>query len=232
MSSINQRFPKLNLIFIAVSFFVFLKLIIGSATASEESQIKRCLPVLDIIIDGQEHDWAGTKPQLEDLPGDSNIFTHTGIDILSCTVATNQRRDTLFVMVKVMGGPNFEYNLVQYMMGLDDPTIKSTSRIDFEWLNAEWLVGIDSFNKLWIWDLRGKNGAIDQSKLKTWASSKNKLSKYAQDDVIEYSMPFSIFQGMEEFKLQLFLKLRDRDKTRTDQVHSETFFIHKACIEK
>ncbi len=233
MASIDKRFYKINVIFIVLSFlvlygwFVVSDLVVASGMANEKKTYKVCLPVLDIKIDGQAQDWATIKPQLKDLPGDSMVFTHTGFDILSCTLATNQRRDTLFVMVKVMGGPNFEHNLVQYMMAFDDPGMNSTNRVSFEWL-----VGIDSYNKFWTWDLRGNNSDNDQSNLTTWASSKNKVSKYAQGDVIEYSLPFSIFQGMEEFKLQLFLILKDRYKTQTDQVNSEIIFIQKACIEK
>ncbi len=227
MLSRNKQFSQINVIFIVLGFFVFSGLFVVSVTASEQSFSKVCLPVLDIKIDGKAQDWLTTIPQLKDIPGDSNVFTHTGIDILSCSLAINQRRDTLFVMVKVIGGPNFEYNLVQYMMEFDDPAVNSTNRESFEWLT-----GIDSYNKFWIWDLRGGNRDKDQTNLTTWASSENKISKYAQDDVVEYSMPFSLFQGMEEFKFQLFLKLKDRDKTQTDQVSSKTIFIRKVCIKR
>ncbi len=230
ISNIKQSSKK-TIIFMAVLFFFFFNGFVGSGTASEKPSSKICLPILEIKIDGQEQDWAAIKPQLMDLPGDSMVFTHTGVDILSCTVATNQRRDTLFVMVKVRGGPSFEYNLVQYVMGFDDPVMNSSNRVFSEWLSSEWLIGIDSYNKFWIWDLRGKNTVEDQSRRITWASSENKISKYAQDEVIEYSIPFSIFQGMEEFKIELFLKLRDRDKTRTDMVRSEMVFTQKICVE-
>jgi len=234
MTSGNNQFPRINVKFIGLSLLVFVGMFVLPSMANEKNPSKMCLPILDIKIDGQAQDWSAIKPHLQDLPGDSMVFTHTGIDILSCTLAVNPRKDTLFVMIKVMGRPNFEHNLVQYLMGFDDPTVKSGLRVSYKGLatecfDTEWLIGVDSSNKFWIWDSSNKNS--DQGNLKTWESSENKISRYAQDDVIEYSIPFSIFQGMKEFKLELFLKLRDRDKTLTDQVQSETVFILDACKE-
>ena len=223
----HRPFLEIISIFIGLFISVFSGWFAGTATAGESVFSEAVLPILDIKIDGQEQDWAAVNPQLVDLPGDSMVFTHTGVDILSCTLATNPKSDILFIRVKVMGGPNFEHNLVQYMMGFDDPAMNSTGTLPYEWL-----ISIDSYNQFSIRDLRGKNRVDDQNHLSTWSSSENKISRYAQGDVIEYSLPFSVFQGMETFKIELFLKLRDRDNTCTDQVSSEIHFIKKKCADK
>ena len=54
-------FFKINFIFIAVIFFIFFGVFVGSVSAGGQILSKTCLPILDIKIDGQEQDWTRTR---------------------------------------------------------------------------------------------------------------------------------------------------------------------------
>jgi hypothetical protein len=114
------------------------------------------IPVADITIDGNDGDWVDIDPQMEDAQGDTQAPEYQGTDIASVSVATNQNKDILYFLVRLVGSPNNdskegdnpEWGLVQYLVAFDDLSINSWGTWQYDWQT-----GIDN-NRFWLWDLR------------------------------------------------------------------------------
>jgi len=199
-------------------FFVFMFALGNPIHAISSS---RCIPTVNISVDGNSSDWANVIPQMVDRLGDNTTPSNPGTDIASYSIATNVNKDTLYFLLHVSGNPSNEQNqsgnpLVQYCIAFDDPNIQSTGSWEYDWQ-----IGIDSLNNFWIWDLRGTNDYDDPAN-KTWYdSSENSLTTFTQGSVIEFSVPISIINNPDIFKMRPYLVLRDDNDTNSDHLHQD-----------
>ncbi|MDZ7761271.1 MAG: hypothetical protein U5L00_13590 [Desulfovermiculus sp.] len=214
-------------IFSVIIFFCFIFPSSSSGNEGHGLIRTKAIPMAQINIDGKFDDWEGISPVYSDAVGD-NLSLHSGCDIKNIYVSKNLAKNTLYIAFEMTKKPNNEsakgnsYSLVQYCVAFDDFRIDSYSTG-----YHDWQIGIDRNNNFWVWDLRKNKSYADYENMTWYESSTNSLTKYAQDNFIEFSVPVSIINLPESFAIRAYLVLRDAQNTIADSMNYDVTLSQK-----